>query len=377
MHQMTEQQREFWRQLTAPFQRDAYETRTGKGGRSFTYLNSRVIENRLDDVCGPDGWQTSVREGARGMIVKLTIRIPNPDGNSDSLLAKHVSRCGVAGRREMPDENDIYKASHTDAFKRAASTFGIGRDLYRDGMPSYCADLHNCQATGTPQGASGGSVGPPPSRPPVDRPSAPQRQDGPGKPPYDKPGKNAFAWAKNVSEYYHTDIAAKMSEYAKKSGESWKFDEWTTDFINDCLDKAIRFIKTLDNYNDEYGPKPEGLPVQNRLPMDSSVPAPAATNDSMALKKSIIAATTALLVKRNAGRPPSNGETLAEIGEVGASVANGQGQTGAVMTSLKDCQDRPWMFRIKTRLEYLISEEAQMAQIDQADNLPEYEDIPI
>ena len=37
----------------------------------------------------------------------------------------------------MSDSGDDDKSGYSDAFKRAAVKFGVGRYLYRDGVPSF------------------------------------------------------------------------------------------------------------------------------------------------------------------------------------------------------------------------------------------------
>ncbi len=363
MHQMTEKQLEFWRDLTAPFPRDSYSTRSGGKAGTFTYLNPRVVQNRLDDVCGPDGWDTIATEGTRGMTCNLVLKTPSASGGITI-----ISRSGCAGPRAMDDQSDNYKAEFSDAFKIAAASFGIGRDLYDNGMPAYCADLHNANASGTPQGASSASVGPAPRQQAQAPPSSPQpstqSQEGPGKPPFGKAGTKApYAWAMGVGTYYQTKVLDKMIDYAKARKKPERTDQWDEAFLNECLTKTVEWIKTLPNYGNEYG-----APVPAPPTSQQAAAAPA-TPDLAPLKRTILASATALLNKRF-GRDATQAEVIACIGEISADVANGNGRLGEVMESLKNCTDKKWLDNIKVKSEQLIREAAQQAAVDMPDDIP-------
>lgn len=95
------------------------------GNRGFTalvvpYLQARAIQNRLDQVCGLN-WKTSFRvlEGFRDRIaIECTIHILHNGewiSRSDAAEATHI---------------EAVKGGYSDAFKRAAVQFSIGRFLY-------------------------------------------------------------------------------------------------------------------------------------------------------------------------------------------------------------------------------------------------------
>jgi hypothetical protein len=72
--------------------------------------------NRLDDVFGTDGWQTQYQNMGDRMICQLSCRI---DG-------KWITKSDGAGDTDI--EGD--KGGISDALKRAAVQWGIGRYLY-------------------------------------------------------------------------------------------------------------------------------------------------------------------------------------------------------------------------------------------------------
>jgi hypothetical protein len=119
--------------LAAPF--DAAEVRfkpavvSGNRALALAYVDARVIQDRLDDVLGVTGWQDNYECLPDGVVVcRLRIRV------GDEWLTK----VDVGGPSEQPDEGDRRKAAFSDALKRAAVKFGIGRYLYR--LPSQWVD---------------------------------------------------------------------------------------------------------------------------------------------------------------------------------------------------------------------------------------------
>ena len=79
--------------------------------------------DRLDSVCGPDGWQNNYTSGVNGSIV-CNIGIRMLDGS-------WVWKADGAGATDIEGE----KGALSDAFKRAAVRFGIGRYLYEINAP--------------------------------------------------------------------------------------------------------------------------------------------------------------------------------------------------------------------------------------------------
>lgn len=110
-------------QLSAPFPPEAISwraqkiTANGDKALALAYIDARDVMRRLDTVCGPENWQDSYTETARGRVVcTLSIRI-----GSD-----WISKSDGAGDTDVEGE----KGGMSDAFKRAAVKWGIGRYLY-------------------------------------------------------------------------------------------------------------------------------------------------------------------------------------------------------------------------------------------------------
>jgi hypothetical protein len=119
--------------LAAPF--EAAEVRfkpavvSGSRALALAYVDARVIQDRLDEVLGVMGWQDSYKVLPDGSVMcRLRLKIGE----------QWITKVDVGGQSEQPDGGDRTKAAFSDALKRAAVKFGIGRYLYR--LPSQWCD---------------------------------------------------------------------------------------------------------------------------------------------------------------------------------------------------------------------------------------------
>ena len=88
---------------------------------AVAYIDARAVMDRLDEVCGV-AWQDSYDPLPGGSVLcRLQVQI---DG-------QWIVKCDVGSPSAQPDEGDRMKAAFSDALKRAAVKFGIGRYLYR------------------------------------------------------------------------------------------------------------------------------------------------------------------------------------------------------------------------------------------------------
>lgn len=121
--------------LAAPFAdseiewRIGQKTKDGKRASMLAYLDARAIMNRLDAVVGIGGWRDSYREShgpKPGVECCLELKIGD----------EWIGKCDAA------DQTDIesVKGGYSDALKRAAVKWGIGRYLYS--IPVQWADLN-------------------------------------------------------------------------------------------------------------------------------------------------------------------------------------------------------------------------------------------
>ncbi len=121
------------RALAAPF--DPGEVRfkpavvSGNRALALAYVDARVIQDRLDDVLGVEGWSDDYECLPDGSVVcRLRLKIGG----------EWITKVDVGGPSEQPDGGDRLKAAFSDALKRAAVKFGIGRYLYR--LPQQWVD---------------------------------------------------------------------------------------------------------------------------------------------------------------------------------------------------------------------------------------------
>jgi len=93
-------------------------TRNGDKALALAYLDARDVMDRLDEVCGPENWQSRYVETAKGRVLcEIGICV---DG-------EWVWKSDGAGDTAVEGE----KGGISDALKRAAVQWGIGRYLYR------------------------------------------------------------------------------------------------------------------------------------------------------------------------------------------------------------------------------------------------------
>ena len=119
--------------LSAPFELTEVKFKpavvSGNRAMALAYVDARVIQDRLDDVLGVAGWQDDYECREDGSVVcRLRLR----------LGGAWVTKMDVGSPSEQPDEHDRLKAAFSDALKRAAVKFGIGRYLYR--LPAQWLD---------------------------------------------------------------------------------------------------------------------------------------------------------------------------------------------------------------------------------------------
>jgi hypothetical protein len=81
------------------------------------HIDARNVMNRLDDVAGPGGWSDAYRVLNDGRNVECTLTVLG------------VSKADV-GQINEGGFADPLKSAYSDALKRAAVKFGIGRHLY-------------------------------------------------------------------------------------------------------------------------------------------------------------------------------------------------------------------------------------------------------
>lgn len=85
-------------------------------GLALAYIDARDVMQRLDEVCGADGWQNDYPHANGKTVCRIGIKIEN----------EWIWKANGAGDTDVEAE----KGALSDAFKRAAVMWGIGRYLY-------------------------------------------------------------------------------------------------------------------------------------------------------------------------------------------------------------------------------------------------------
>ncbi len=103
-------------------------SKDGKRALAVAYIDARDVMNRLDEVLGLGRWQATYREFGAGICCSLSIFVEGEWSEQED----------AGNFSDQPDEGDKLKAAFSDALKRAAIHFGVGRYLYS--LPKQWAD---------------------------------------------------------------------------------------------------------------------------------------------------------------------------------------------------------------------------------------------
>lgn len=117
-----------WRIIGERLRREMPSKMYTAGKRTYSYITARQVAARLDEVVGPGNWQTAflmVDREAHAVECTLSIfGVPRSDVGYPNNPEAEVG--------DSVFEHEPLKAAYSDAFKRAAVQWGIGRWLYRD-----------------------------------------------------------------------------------------------------------------------------------------------------------------------------------------------------------------------------------------------------
>ena len=108
--------------LKEPFPIDVIHWRVGATtkekdkGIALAYIDARDVMKRLDEVMGIDGWQCKYQVEGNVAVCELSLKING----------EWITKSDGAGETDYEGE----KGKLSDAFKRAAVRFGVGRYLY-------------------------------------------------------------------------------------------------------------------------------------------------------------------------------------------------------------------------------------------------------
>ncbi|MDM7324743.1 MAG: Rad52/Rad22 family DNA repair protein [Thermus sp.] len=124
---------EVWQKLSEPFPAGEVQwriealSRDKKRALVVPYVDARTVLDRLDRAVGPEGWQDAYE-----VLSDAERTVRDERGERRERLVEVKCRLTVLGvTKEDVGEGDSLKAAFSDALKRAAVKFGVGRYLYR------------------------------------------------------------------------------------------------------------------------------------------------------------------------------------------------------------------------------------------------------
>lgn len=250
--------------LGAAFETHEVKVRS-QGGKQLHYITARTAMNRLDEVLGPANWWDEYDPRENSVLCKLTIRLP--DGST-------LTKADAGGYAGMADSGDDDKSGYSDAFKRAAVKFGVGRYLYNDGIPPFArailtgevpddradpreptrvagkGDAYEPPAEAAPSQARAPSA---PERAP-ERPPARREQPARGQAPRDdrprdnapRTGKALFAWTKDQEQRYEVGLLKYINNWAKLQEYPGRMVDWDGDQVSQAYAEACRKLASLE-----------------------------------------------------------------------------------------------------------------------------------
>lgn len=229
--------------LAAPF--DSQEVRVrSQAGRQLHYITARTAMNRLDSVLGPENWWDEYLPGENSVLCRLTVRLP--DGST-------VTKSDAGGYAGMPDQGDDDKAGYSDAFKRAAVKFGVGRYLYRDGVPAFVREREPATvAVGGPVDAPAPAEQSAPQAAPAQNGSRhaanAKERDGGGPP---RSGRALFAWTKEQEQRHEVGLLKYLNGWAKLQEYPGRMVDWDADQVSQAYAEACRKIQAISSSSNE------------------------------------------------------------------------------------------------------------------------------
>jgi hypothetical protein len=162
----------------------------------MAYMTSRAVMDRLDTVVGPANWKVEHFSDDKRRLCRLSIRV---DRSSGGLVgAEWVSK--VDGADDTQIEGT--KGGISDALKRAAVLWGIGRYLYRldapwaDVVDGWANDAGWCNVSKDRKHIGKARV---PRLPDWALPPKSKREDEPAK--QQRQAKHHPSWAEDRSRY--------------------------------------------------------------------------------------------------------------------------------------------------------------------------------
>ena len=192
--------RDIYDGLVEPFPPEVVKYRQ-QAGRQLAYVDARDVAERLDHVVGFENWWANYIPAEHSVQCALTIKFP--DGST-------VTKIDAGGYAGMQDLGDDDKSGYSDAFKRAAVMWGVGRHLYRDGKTPQRAPQRPQQPA---QASAGRREEPRPPQRQQPQDGQQERRNGYGPP---ETGKALFRWACDTGKQCGMDLVGELNDWGTK-----------------------------------------------------------------------------------------------------------------------------------------------------------------
>ena len=365
---MSQEALDFWHALLAPFQ-DHELSEVPRGGRTLTYIDKRALENRLDTVCGPQGWWNEFQATDRGMICTIHILVPIDERDScygDTYKWTWCSKSdgggaeGMVKKAGVEDEDNDFKSEFTNAFRRAAQdAWGIGRYLYKKGMPGWL-DPQNMPLTPGPANVTKEITGRMRDVPVVTaRPDSAPVHTPPenlAKPVADpaptqvqplqlpRPGGGVWRWAKEMELKFKTSLISGMQEHAKTLGIGTTFNQWDEPQVRTICLGAVGYCMNQKCYGGEFDHLAAEINAAKNAVKNLAPPPGQGVNVADIRRE--LAAKMKALIHFQTGREADNRELTQMLQEIAPQCPTERATAGEVPESLAKMADVVWIRNI-------------------------------
>ena len=221
---------DIFEQLASPFDPSEVDWRVGSTtkdkakGMALCYVDARTVMDRLDTVCGPAGWQNRYVLNGTKTVCEIGIKC---DG-------EWVWKSDGAGDSDIEAE----KGALSDAFKRAAVRWGIGRYLYNLKSPWVALKAFgNSYAIADEAKAELDGILRKQMKAPTPKPDAP----APRPDPYEDNLRKAMAWVRKAKEELSHCIDEREVDnwYATNTATIAKLQKNYGDLFKDIMQSIV------------------------------------------------------------------------------------------------------------------------------------------
>jgi len=224
---------ELFAALAAPFDSSELKNRT-QAGRQLPYVTARTIMNRLDEVLGPENWWDEYIPLENSVVCRMTIRLP--DGTT-------LTKSDAGGYAGLADRGDDDKSGFADAFKRTAVKFGVGRYLYRDGVPTFARDEPARSAQTARETLEPATLPTEATKPTT--PLAPSPQPSEEGSTVPRTGRALFAWTKEQDGRFDYGLLKHLNTWAKTQEFPARMVDWDAEQVTRAHAEARRRLRGL------------------------------------------------------------------------------------------------------------------------------------